>query len=460
MCDGLTDDGNPASRQGTVEHQAAGECLEFNIDPWAYLGRVMVFLNAREERWLEDLPVERHAEIQHRVELNEEAIERIQQYVSFVRQLVSLTGGVLLVEKRVTVGHITGEGYWSLNGDEVPAGTPGAEWRSAGGTADTIIICDDYMIVADYKSGQLRVDAYDEVLPERIDPITGEVLPPVYEPNKQMAMYAAGALHDYGWMADIKRVRMIVVQPRLGATPEFEMSVDDLNAFIDTLRVAAEETRTNPTFRPDADTCYFCKARTHCKAREEAVLTTVLDGFQSGDIQSLVAAQPRQPHSVGEWLGALYDKLDMIQQWCKDVHARVYNALLAGDTVINSKGVAFKLVEGRAGNRSWTDAEIAKKLVSMGVPEDRAYKPREAISVAEAEKLTKAKRGKKGAPGEPAILSQSQWDQLQALIAQEKGKPSISLATDPKPAINPRTEGFNDGGEVSQPPVDDLDLFN
>lgn len=457
MCDGLPDTSGEPARQGTAEHQAAGECLEMNIDPWGYIGDRMVFLNEREEMWEDDLPESRRGEIQHVIELDDEAIHRVERYVNFVRELVKLTGGYLLVEKRVTVGHITGEGYWDLNGLEVDAGTPGAVYRPAGGTADTIILHGDELIVADYKSGQNRVDAYDIIKPEGLNIITGEYEPPVCVPNKQLLMYAAGALHDFGWMGDFKRIRVIVVQPRLDSTPEFSMTVEEMQPFIEELRRAAEETRVNPTFRPGINTCTFCKARNHCKAREEAVLTTVLDGFQSNDLTSLVQAKPRPPQR--EWLGALYDKLDMIQQWCKDVHAMVYNALLSGESVVNSQGVAFKLVEGRAGNRYWKDpAKIAQKLVEMGVPTERAYKPLEVISPADAEKLSKKKRGKKGAPGEPALLSPAQWDALQEMIGQDAGKPSISLASDPKPAIDPTTEGFSDSS-VSQPPVDS-DLFS
>lgn len=456
-CEGLPDDSNEAARKGTAEHQAAGECLESGLDPWTYLGRVMVFLNAREEMWIEDLAADRQSQIEYRVELNEEAIERVERYVNFVRDLVRLTGGVLLVEKRVRIGFITGEGYWGLNGMEVAKGTPGAVWMPAGGTADAIILTPLELIAVDYKSGQGRVDAYEIVRPESIDLITGEVLPAVMRPNKQLAMYAAGALHDYGWMGDFKRVRVIIVQPRLNATPEYALSVDELNETVQFLRERAEETRTNPTFRPSADTCQFCKARANCKAREDAVLSIALEGFVSGDVESVVVAKPRAIEA--NWLGALYDKLDMIQQWCGDVHARVYRALLNGQPVINSQGVALKLVEGRAGNRYWKNPEtVAKTLLELGVPEDRAYKPRDVISPAEAEKLSKKKRGAKGTPGEPALLSQAAWDRLQAEIGQDEGKPSISLATDPKPAIEPRVAGFSDGS-VSQPPVD-LDLFS
>lgn len=418
---GLSDDGNDASRQGTAEHQVGSECLESGGDPWDYLGRTYCFLPNRREAWAET--VVNPFEVMHRVELDDEAIKRVEVYVNFVRDLVNTTGGILLVERRVSIEFITGE--------------PGA-----GGTADAIILCPDgVMIIVDYKSGQNRITAWEMIQPESVDMITGEVKPMIFEPNSQMAMYAAGALHDYGWMGEFRAVQMIIVQPRLNAISEHSLSVQELDAFIEVLRQAANETRTNPQFRPSADTCQWCKARSTCKARESLVLNTTLEGF-TGSVESLIAAKPKAVDP--QWLGAAYDKLEMIQQWCKDVHAAVYQALVAGQPVINSQGVALKLVEGRAGNRYWKDEQaVAAALTSMGVPEDKAFK-KSVVSPADVEKLSKDKRGnaKKGIAPVPAVLAPTQWDALQSLIAQDPGKPSISLATDPKPAIQPKTDGF------------------
>lgn len=458
MEDGLSDDGNDASRQGTAEHQAASECLETGVAPENYLGRVFAFLANRQEMWIEDVPESKLFEVLHRVELDEEAIDRIEVYVNFVRDLTLNTGGTLLVEKRVPIDFITGEGYWELDGEEVEEGTPGATWKPAGGTADTIIVTQNELIVADYKSGQGRVTAWEMVRPEGVDIITGERTPPVIEPNKQLAMYAAGAKREYDWMGTFKRVRMVIVQPRLNAISEHTVSVEELDAFISKLRIAAEETRSNPQFRPGVDTCNFCKARMHCKARESFVLDLTLDGFLDGNTQSLITAKPKVIEA--EWVGALYDKLDLIESFCKDVHAKVYGRLLAGEPVINSQGIPLKLVEGRAGNRYWEHPPLVESLLLEKLPEQHVYKPRELISPADAEALSKAKRGNKskGVEPTPPVISAEHWAHVQSFIKQDPGKPSISLATDPKPAIDPRVSGFSDG-TVPQPQVED-DLFS
>lgn len=444
MEDGLPDNGNDASRAGTAEHEAAAECLEHGRDPWDYLGREFVFLSEREEMWLEALPASRHAEIKFRVVLDEEAIERIETYVNQVRDIVSATGGTLLVENRVPIQHITGESYWSLNGQEVPEGTPGAVEVPAGGTSDAIVLAGEEFISIDYKSGQGRVTAYDLVKPEGINPITGEMEPAVLAPNDQLAMYASGGVEAYGWMGDFKRFRLIIVQPRLGAISEYSLTREELDAHIETLRQAAIEVRENPQFRPSFETCNFCKARNGCKARDEYVAGMVLDGFVSGDLASLEDAQPRVV--LANELGLYYSKLEAITQWVADIHKRVYAELRAGRPVIRPDGVAYKLVQGRAGNRKWPSPEMAEFVLTtvIGLPDDKAYN-RKPIGPAELEELAKAKKARKGRPAVVPVVPPELWEFVQEhYIVQEPGKPVISLATDPKPAIDLSTSGFAD----------------
>ena len=444
---GLPDDGNDASRAGTAEHEAVAECLEHGYAPDDYLGRTFVFLSEREEMWLEDLPAHRHGEIKHRVVLDDDAIDRMDAYVRFVRDLVASTGGTLLVENRVPIKHITGESYWSLDGQEVPVGTPGAVEVPAGGTSDAIILAGDEFISVDYKSGQVRVDAYDTIKPEGVNIITGEVEPPVLSPNKQLAMYASGGLLKYGHLGNFKRVRFIIVQPRLGAVSEYACTVEELEAHIATLRAAAIEVHTNPQFRPSFDTCSFCKGRNGCKARDSHVASMVLDGFVSGDLASLQDAKPRVV--LGNELGHFYTKLEEIQQWCSDIHRRVYAELAAGRPVIRPDGVAYKLVEGRAGNRKFVSPEMAEFVLKtiIGLGDDKAYK-RTPISVADLEELAKVRRARKGQPATVPTVPAELWEFVQQhYIVQAPGKPVISLATDPKPAIDPSTQGFFDSSD-------------
>lgn len=421
---GKPNESNPASRQGTVEHEAAAECLINDLDPNVYLGREFVFLDEREEMWVEALPAARHSEIRHRIVLDEDAIDRIDTYVRYVRELVERVGGVLLVEKRVRIDHITGE--------------PGA-----GGTTDVAILTPTIVYIIDYKSGQERIDAYEVLKPAGVNVITGAQEPEVRGPNLQLAHYASGTLRDNGWMVpDATHIVLIIVQPRLNAISEFSLTVEALHQRIDWIRSKANETRDNPQFVPSESNCHFCPARFTCEVREKACLEIALDGFTPGDCRSLVEAKPRRIDS--EWLGAMYDKMGMLKQFIKDIHVRVYTELAAGRPVINSQGEALKLVEGRAGHRFFTDEQRAKEsLVLFGLQEREIFNI-ELRSPSQLEKLTKSKRQGKGLPMLPPRLRKDQWAALTLLVSQPPGRPAIAMASDDRPAITPALDGFTD----------------
>lgn len=76
------------------------------------------------------------------------------------------------------------------------------------GTGDLVIVADDVIQVIDFKYGKgVAVSA---------------------EHNPQMMLYALGALNLYGYLYDVKTVKMAIVQPRLDSISEWEMSVDEL----------------------------------------------------------------------------------------------------------------------------------------------------------------------------------------------------------------------------------------
>ena len=377
-------------------------------------------------------------DVEHRVIIDDEIVDCAQAYVDFVRELVQTSGGQLLVEQRVPIGWITGE-------------------KDAGGTSDTIILTDDEITIVDLKGGMGKVVAYEVVKPALPDPITGELQPPVLAPNSQMAMYAGGALHEHELMHSFERVRMIICQPRLNHVSEYVMSVADLKTYLLTVSEAAEATRSNPTFSA-GDHCGFCKGRETCQARTEHVLTTALEGF--GDTTNpadIVAAQPRQ--TPANLLGAMFGKLPMIEQWCKDIAGRVYEALQAGEPVVRDDGIGYKLVAGKRGHRSWDDPVAVEAMLKnrMRLRDDQMY-DFSLISPTTAQKLATPPKVKKGEEPKKPVIGDRQWTTLSNHIKQADGKPAIALETDPRPALQPVVCGFEDTS--SQPAADTVDYFN
>ncbi len=431
---GLTDDGSEAARLGTTGHQLSAECLEQNIEPQTYLGRKMVFWSHAEsdstgEDW-EDLVDEAGAgglDFLHWVPVTQEMIDACVSYVNFVREQVELSGATLYVEQRVPIGHITGE-------------------EGAGGTSDVVMAAPAVLTTVDLKLGRNKVMAYDVLAPASEDIITGEPTPEFTRINLQLALYLLGSLEKYP--GDYTHVKAIICQPHLQHVSEYSCTVQELLAVGEWLKGRAEATRTNKVFAPSQDGCHFCKARFTCKAREDAVLSIALTGFEDVD-QAQPAPIPRNK------LGSLYDAVGMIQGWCKDVVSHTFAELQSGNPVMRNDGLQYKLVVGKKGNRQFADDDAAEAVMkSLRLKADQMY-TRSLISPAVAEKLSlPTKQGKKVIA--PPVLSERQWAKLEAHITQSPGSPTIALETDPRPAIASNVADFDD---VPQVPSDCADLF-
>lgn len=397
---------SPASRSGTADHLVSSECLERNVEPSTYMGRTLLFWEQGDtsgEAW-SDEPISDDICVCYSVVIDDESVARCLSYVTFVRELTALTGGVLMVEQRVPIDQITGE-------------------VGATGTSDTVILADKDLIIADAKFGNGRVNAYEVV--SQATSTTQAVI----EPNKQLAMYAHGTLTAHGWMGGFERVRMIIVQPRLNHVSEFVMTVAALEAFIDTIRVAAEQTRSAPKFMATSDNCFFCKGRIDCPERQRVVLESALGDFD--DLDAVTAPAPVTMFSLGQ----LYDKVELVAKWCTDMQQAMIDTLKAGKSVVRGDGVAYKLVAGRRGARKWVDdAEVEQTLARFRLGADQMY-TRTLITPAAADALANPKQPK-GAPKVTAAIGKTQWRRLLAMIEQPDGKPVVALETDSRAALS------------------------
>lgn len=425
---GLRDDGSEAARLGTTGHQLSAECLEFGFAPQDYLGKVMQFWGHPEsesngEDWLEHFndACDPCMEFTHQVVVDQEMVDACQMYVNYVEQQAELLGGTLYVEQRVPIGHITGE-------------------EGAGGTSDVVMAAPKLLTTIDLKLGRQKVMAYDVVVPAHEDIITGEPVPEVLRMNLQLALYLLGSLKKYP--GDYTHVKAVIVQPHLQHVSEYGCPIEELLALGEWLKTRAEATRTARVFAPSAENCHFCKARFTCQAREHEVLSTALVGFDDVDHASPAPIRMNM-------LGSLYDKVGMIQGWCKDVLIRTFEELSAGHPVMRNDGLQYKLVTGKKGDREFDDAVAAETLMkSFRLKQDEMY-TRKLITPTAAEKLSKpTKQGRKVIA--PPILTPIQWAKLEAHITQSPGSPTIALETDPRPAIKVDAVDFDDVPEVPE----------
>ncbi|MDP4174180.1 MAG: DUF2800 domain-containing protein [Bacteroidota bacterium] len=214
-----------------------------------------------------------------------------------------------------------------------------SQWVPEGfGTGDFVIIADGTMEIVDLKYGKgVPVSAIG---------------------NKQMRLYALGAITEFEFLYDIENVKMTIVQPRLpdGISTD-EMSVEEL------LKWAEEfvKPRAELAFKGEGefcagDHCGFCRAKAVCKARADKNLELAKLEFADPNILS--------EDDISDILG----KADELIKWAKDVQDYALEQAITGTEF---KG--WKIVEGRS-NRKWTDeSKVGEILLDQGFQENIIY---------------------------------------------------------------------------------------
>lgn len=262
-----------------------------------------------------------------------------------------------------------------------------SKWVPEGfGTADCIIVADDWLEVIDLKYGKgHQVEAAG---------------------NPQMRLYALGALEYYAQLYDIENIRMTIFQPRLSGTQSSdEITIDALLKWAEkTVKPKAKQAFNGKgKFAPSEETCKFCRAKEQCKARYEKNLKL----FDEAEDPLLITPEDA---------GAVLEKAADIKAWLADLEDLVQSTLLSGKPVSG-----WKIVEGRS-NRKFADEEkVAAAMKAAGHDESELYEMK-LITLTAMEK----------AFGKKAVAKV-----LGNLIIKPAGKPTLALESDKRPAYQP-----------------------
>lgn len=355
------------AREGTAAHLLAAKTLDSGSD-------INMFLGAQ-------LEVEGQVFV-----VDQEMTNKVGVYVNRVRECA--VGGTLYVEHKLYFGQMIGQ-----------------KDEEAYGTGDAVVLLPDELQVHDLKYGRgERVDAYEWF--ERPDGLKQ------MKPNKQLGLYALGAMHAYALSHEFRRVRLFIHQPRLNHLSESLFSVEEMGAFAEEARAAAALAAANfsiaePLLVPGEKQCRWCRRKAKCPALQKAVLESI-DPSADGD----------------DSLATLLARVDMIEDWCRSIRERARETLLRGDPV-----PGYKLVEGKKGNRSWVpDAE--PKLKASSIKRADLYTKVLATPAQLEKKLKKA--------------HPRQWATVQALIHQAPGQPTIAPESDPRPAVGSALDAMDD----------------
>ena len=305
-------------------------------------------------------------------DLTQEMVDCANAYRDYIQELKRRDDAIVLLERRVDFSP------WVPNGF---------------GTCDCIIIQDDVLTIIDYKYGQgVPVQAYD---------------------NPQLKLYALGALNDYGFAFDVKEVEMHIFQPRINNVSTFKMSVPHLIAWADKIvkPTAAKAAKGKGEFQEGAH-CTFCPHAGRCRKLANACKTFV----ETHDLR--VAVPILTPFELAEALAME----PLITLWLRRVKSQALDSMLNGAEV-----PGYKVVEGKEGNRKWTDElEVLKALESAGYAKE---------DITETTLLSPAKMDK-------ALGKKKAAELLTGYITRAPGSPTIAPESDKRPAYDP-TADFN-----------------
>jgi len=268
--------------------------------------------------------------------IDQQMIDDVSQYVDLIRELELLEGAAVFLEEE-------------LDGGE--------DYPDAGGNADCIAEYDfddkgsaRVLHLLDYKNG--------------ITPVSAEA-------NKQLMTYAL--LRDPN--LTYETYRFTIVQPNssdgseavetwecdVEAMREFSMefhrmyeAVLEAGQWVDSPEAAMK----HHDLFAEGDHCQFCPCKSQCPAK----LMAFNDIIENVDLQLDVRAAQDGVLSPDGWVRIREKVLaaeDSILDLIKAVKARVFDELMNGEEV-----PGYKLVQGRAGNRRWSEADevILKKL--------------------------------------------------------------------------------------------------
>ncbi len=364
----LVDEDSEYAAEGTCAHELAALCLTTNLLAEAKVG----------------------TKGSNGVVITEGMAEYVQEYVRNIREFSKSHD--LLIEQALPIGHITGE--------------EGAE-----GTGDAIILSKngEVLEINDFKYG-MGVKVYAKN-------------------NKQMMLYALGALHRFRVLGDFNKFILRIHQVRLNHLDEWECSLAELTEFAEEVEFRAKFIHAlikgEVTFKPKEDlvpkeeACRWCKAKATCPALAAHTLETVAEDYvdlTKNPVAKLHPARVKLQHATNEQLSWFMQNLGLIEDWIKAVRAKTEGELLAGHEI-----PGFKLVPGKKGNRKWEDEKaVEKKMRDLKIKETDMYK-RKLISPSDAEKLLKKDK--------------DSWAALIPLYNQPDGAPSVAPSTDPRPAL-------------------------
>lgn len=410
MEDGLPNEGNDYTDEGTAAHALAAMCLKDGSHPSGYLRRVLTVVNGVYDPtppapYPDDAVVREYT-------VDVEMAGKVNVYVQSVRKFAE--GNTLDVEQALPVGHVSGE-------------------EGATGTGDAIIVAAH---IKELQAHDLKYGIGVEVSAVE---------------NEQGLYYLSGALElhraEFEALGEMpERFRFVIHQPRLNHLSEWSCTYAELMAWQVKARKAEDYARAalankadwinteDPPVLVPGDHCQsaFCRARSTCPALARFVEKSVQCDFpvmltmKKADVAAVIPTDLKE-------LGAKFVVLDIVADWIKQVRARAEAVLFdSHNSEEVQQALGLKIVQGKKGNRAWTSSDEAIALLKkMRMKTEEIFD----LSVKSPPALEKQ-----------LAETPKRWQRIldAKLITQAEGQPSVAPLDDKRPAldITPKADAF------------------
>lgn len=252
------------------------------------------------------------------------------------------------------------------------------------GTADAIIIANDTLDFIDLKYGK--------------------GVPVAAEENKQLMVYALGALHEFEHLYSIQQVCMTIYQPRIDNISSYSISVAALKKWASDVLVpkAKQAFEGEGEFKPGAH-CQFCRAKAVCRANYDEQLKLAKYEFQDPALLT------------DEEIADVLDRSALFTSWVGSV-----NDYALAEAKQGKKWPGYKVVAGRS-NRVITDPDAAgSNLIGAGFVEEKIY-TKKLLPIGKLEKEV----------GKKAFT-----EHVDPYVIKPAGAPALVPLSDKRPELN------------------------
>jgi hypothetical protein len=261
------------------------------------------------------------------------------------------------------------------------------------GTGDCIIISGNTLHVIDFKYGKgVPVSAIN---------------------NSQMKLYALGAHSAYSILYGIEIIKIAIVQPRLDSISEFDLTVDELLTWGESIKPIAQMAFSGQGEFNPGDHCRFCRAKSLCRARADFYME-VKDKYL-GMVPPLISNE--------EVAQILMSAADM-KAWITHIEEYALAECLQGREI-----PGWKAVEGRS-NRQFSNTDAVFTVIKGAGYDEALLYERKPITLTKVEELL----------GKPKFS-----ELLTPYINRPPGKPTLAVDSDKREAIK-RSSAQDDFG--------------